>query len=179
MRVTTFQYPAVVDALTLGQSLEQEACFIDEAFVAAYAWMRGQMVVSGRPPPNEKALLIWGWPEGHEPGEDTLSPKERANCLRVTLDLAEADVLLSDFHAWHVVLHAQYLGSDAADAAAPTLPHEDSWARIFTPDALEETYWGARRTRIYQACFWQPSSTAIISVSALDAPEMPRPCLTS
>lgn len=169
MRITSFQCVQVANALMAGQPLWQDNAFVDETFTEAYTWMRDQMIASGRPPPHDNALLFWGWPEGHAPGEDTLSPDERATYRRVTLDLPETDALLSDFQAWHVVLNNQYLAMGEADDAAPSASREDSWARIFTPDTLGEDYWGPRAERTYQACFWQPAAAAIVDVSCLAA----------
>lgn len=167
MRITSFQSVQVADALVAGQPLRQDNAFVDETLAEAYIWMRSQMSVFGKPPPDDDALLLWGWPKGHEPTEDTLSPEDLETRLRVILELSEAEFLLSDFQAWHLVLNSHYLASSEADDAAPSVSREGSWARIFTPEALDEDYWGSRAQRIYQACFWQPAPRAVLDVSPI------------
>lgn len=173
--IVTFQSAAIVDALTCGDLLTAQRRFVPHGWERAYSWMRVQMRKRCGNPPIQNGLLMWGWPLGSEPPDVDTKGSENEPLNRIGLTLPQEDVLISDFHAWHVVLSDAYLSKDEADsdrydAQAQSSGRtqlgekETSWQRVFHPEHLADTYWGERAQRIYQACFWQPAASAIASV---------------
>lgn len=135
-----------------------------------------QLLARCGPAPTSNGLLFWGWPRGGEPSDQDVLGSDGAPLYRIDLTLADADVLASDFQAWHLVLSGSYLGTDAADKDRfdtqsgqdmPSMAREKraSWERLFDPGSLDRASWGKPEDRIYQLCFWQPDPRAVVSFS--------------
>jgi Domain of unknown function (DUF3841) len=140
---------------------------------AAYAWMRAQMAErlpnygghfpwwawvappAGRRRPDLRARWAYhtGWPPG-------------TPCVRLELELADEEVLVSDFDEWHAVLnHGPLVETDAEWDRITALPEpqqtvacQATWPRMFELAASHDCPWwdfwhGADSTRIVQACF--------------------------
>lgn len=174
--VITYQPRTLADALANGNPLTKQDARIEAEWKEAYRWMREHLAARCLPPSIPNGLMLWGWPHGGEPEDSHVLSSEGDDTLcRMELSIAPEDLLVSDFHAWHIVLSGGYLGTDEADTdryysrAREKTPEslnekKASWARIFNPDGLDHGYWGKPAERIYQFCFWQPKAEAIISV---------------
>ena len=136
-------------------------------FQEAYAWMRGQM--AKRVPKYGGGPLWWAYhykPDLRYHRQNYL-PQEH---IRLEIDVAEDEVLLSDMDAWNIVLNRQYCpvseqDDEAFDArleaagfrlfAFDSYPPEfrveieRSWERIFTPEVL----WTSNDPPYLQATF--------------------------
>jgi hypothetical protein len=162
MRVWTIQPVEVLARLEEKQVLHVDPAHIPKEFRHAYDWMRTQM--ARRIPGCRGHYPWWGW---HSPRPDLRCSGHlpRGNRgVRLELELDPAEVLLSDFDAWHVVLNRGYLAlsekeeeawyqhfeESVPDRWAWPLPepwHSDilsSWERIFDLEALATSkYWQA------------------------------------
>lgn len=174
--VITYQPRTVVDVLASGNPLTEQGARREDEWKEAYSWMRAHLTARCGPPGASNGLMLWGWPHGGEPEDPhDLSSGGDDALFRMELSLAPEDTLVSDFHAWHIVLSGGYLGTDEADTdryyaeaheKTPDSVNEKkaSWARIFNPDGLDHGYWGKPAERIYQLCFWPPKAEAIVSI---------------
>jgi hypothetical protein len=178
LSVVTFQTGTVVDALKSDAALTRVAAFVEDEWKDAYDWMHTQLLARCGPPPTQNGLVFWGWPLGGEPADKDVLGSDDEPLYRIDLTLAEADVLASDFQAWHLVLSGSYLGASTADAdrfdaqpgqETPAMVRERlaSWERVFDPSSLDPDCWGKPEERIYQLCFWQPEPRAVVSVSTV------------
>ncbi|MFD1131333.1 MULTISPECIES: DUF3841 domain-containing protein [unclassified Paenibacillus] len=112
-------------------------------FPDPYVWMIQQM--HKRLPNYKGEYPIWLWPKkpdmrstGHFIGG--------TKCVRLTLDIDEKDVLISDFDGWHMVLNNFFNSDNEKEAEdfdngklSTTL--EESWERIFEFDRNVDTKW--------------------------------------
>lgn len=180
LSVVTFQTGPVVDALKSGDALTRVAAFVEDDWQGAYDWMYTQLRARCGPAPTPNGIMFWGWPLGGEPADKDVLGSGGEPLYRIDLSLAEADVLASDFQAWHLVLSNSYLGTSAADAdrfdaqpeqETPAMVTEKraSWGRVFDPSSLDPAYWEKPEERIYQLCFWQPDPGAVVSVSKVSS----------
>jgi hypothetical protein len=171
MRVWTIQPMEVMAQLKKKRILYANSSYIPREFCDAYDWMRAQMKrrissYSGHYP-------WWGW---HSPRPDLRRSghlPRGTQGVRLELELEPAEVLLSDFDAWHAVLNRGYLGlSEAEDdawyerfeAAVPNRwawpPPEPwysdiltSWERIFDLETLAVSEYWQSEPRYIQATF--------------------------
>lgn len=183
MRLWTIQTLAAWEQLRRRGSLRGTLRCSEPSFRDAYAWMAAQMRVRLGPPPARCRMPVWAWYQWS--GCARRKPDLRAAGhlpkgtpgVRLEIEAAEHQVLLSDFELWHHVLNYWYLPEsysdqeafDAALAAAglscfaarplPDVHFHDvmqaSWLRIFDLD------WSARgiaypkpKKRI-QATLWE------------------------
>ncbi len=171
MRIWTIQPVEVLACLEAEQVLYTDPEYIWPEFRDAYDWLAGQM--RQRIPGYGGGYSWWGWrspkPDLRRSGH--LPRGTRGVRLELELDLAQ--VLLSGFDAWHIVLSRGYLAlTEAEDEAwderfraavpdssvwpAPEPWHSEilaSWERIFDLEALAASeYWGTER-RYVQATF--------------------------
>ncbi len=172
MRVWTIQPVEVLERLEAEQVLYADPARIPEEFRHAYDWMRAQM--ERRIPGYRGHYPWWGW---HSPRPDLRRSghlPRGTRGVRLELELEPAEVLLSDFDAWHAVLNWGYLALSEDEeevwyrrfeAAVPDrfrrawpLPEPwwsdilSSWERIFELEALAASgYW--RGERYIQATF--------------------------
>lgn len=156
-------------------------------FRPAYRWMAQQMVRRIGPPPRKRAYPLWAWAQWGGPGRPKPDMRCSAHappgsvCHRLTLELPEDRVLLSDFDSWHIVLNGGNLSwseeeDEAFDAAlaaagaplAPPYPAsfqervEASWERIFdfTCSGADPVWIGTRES--IQATFWRLEETHVM-----------------
>jgi len=87
--------------------LQAKSCHADKDYLAAYAWMVGQMERRLTiPKPSEDAMPIWVWWQW---SGDRRRPDLRAGGhlpkgsrgIRIGLQVEDDRVLLSDFELWH------------------------------------------------------------------------------
>lgn len=98
-----------------------------------YDWMKTQMKL--RLPNYNGEQPIWLWPKkpdmrstGHFHGN--------TRCVRITVELDEKDVLMSDFEEWHIVLNNGFNANNEQEFDdfynnKLAITKEDSWVRIF------------------------------------------------
>ncbi len=171
MRIWTIQPVEVLARLETEQVLYADPDHIWPEFRDAYDWLTGQMQqrISG----YGGGYPWWGWysPRPDLRGSGHLPRDTRGVLLELELDPAQ--VLPSDFDAWHIVLNRGYLALTEAEDEAwderfrtavsdsrvwpPPEPwHSEiraSWERIFDLEALAASeYWGAG-ARYVQATF--------------------------
>lgn len=161
----------------------------------AYRWMAAQMERRIGPPPRPRAYPLWGWAQWSGPNR---RPDMRSSghlprgtqCYRLTLDVPEQQVLLSDFSDWHMVLNNGYLARTEAEADAFdaellaagisrqsrdyggfTARIEASWERVFDIDhvGLDPAWNGSPETQSIQATFWRLSQDQVRKVEGFTA----------
>ena len=171
IRVWTIQPVQVLARLEQEQLLYTDPAHAPEEFRDAYDWLRAQM--QERIPGYGDHYPWWGWftprPDLRQSGHLTRGTQG----VRLELALDPAQVLLSDFDAWHVVLNHGYLALTEDEdeawyhrfAAAvadrwiwpPPEPwYADilaSWQRIFDPEALAASEYWSDGPRHIQATF--------------------------
>lgn len=126
----------------------------------SYDWMAGQMCARIGPPPPGVRWPAWAW----EKKPDLRKSIGRNNTdpyARLTLEVPESDVILSEFEDWHFVLMDSYLALTEAESNAnenATLEErEASWERIFDLDYVRDAWQGGggREERRVQATLWE------------------------
>ena len=169
MRVWMIAEATLYTRLRTERILYVDPALADEDFGDAYAWMRGQMArrlphYAGhwpwwawvhppcghvRPDLRERQLYHNGWPVG-------------TPCMRLELDVPDAELLPSDFDMWHAVLnYSPLVSTDEEWDAIEALPEpeqrsvkEATWPRLFALDEPPDPFWdGTDRQRTVQACF--------------------------
>ncbi|MCD5407731.1 DUF3841 domain-containing protein, partial [Candidatus Bipolaricaulota bacterium] len=164
VRVWTIQPVEVLERLEAERVLYADPSRIPEEFRHAYDWMRTQM--ERRIPGYGGHYPWWGW---HSPRPDLRRSghlPQGTRGVRLELELDPAEMLLSDFDAWHVVLNRGYLAlsedeeeawyrrfaAAVPDRRAWPLPEPwrsdilSSWERIFDLEALAASgYWSGKR----------------------------------
>ncbi|MCR6630694.1 MAG: DUF3841 domain-containing protein [Magnetospirillum sp.] len=164
-------------------------------FRHAYRWMAEQMGRRIGPPPRPRAYPLWAWAQwsgpNRRPDMRTGGHKPRGTqCYRLTLDVPQQQVVLSDFSDWHMVLNNGYLArseaeADAFDAelAAAGIPKlsrdygaftarvEASWERVFDIDhaSLHPAWNGSPETQSIQATFWRLGKDQVRKVERFTA----------
>lgn len=138
---------------------------VDSYHVEPYRWMVAAMRRRGidtrsRPP-------VWAWHTFHSrarPKPDLRSsyylttPGTRA--VRLTIEVPDELVLLSDYEDWHAVLNRHYLSNTEREDRAierkyPQVPRrllESSWERIFDLGSGSPDWRGKPAERSIQAC---------------------------
>ncbi|MCM3781369.1 DUF3841 domain-containing protein [Neobacillus mesonae] len=112
-------------------------------FPEHYKWMMKQM--SKRLPNYSGEYPIWLWPKKPDM-RSTGHFNSGTKCVRLTLDLVDNDVLLSDFDRWHVVLNNGFCSDNEQededfDNGKLSITLEESWERIFDFDRYVDTEW--------------------------------------
>lgn len=164
----------IAEAALYHRLQQEHTLFVDPAlampdFEDAYTWMRAQMTLHlpsyaghwpwwawARPPcgharPDLRARHPYhnGWPAG-------------TACVRLGLDVPDAEALLSDFDMWHAVLNnSPLVPSDEEWDAIEALPEPmrqsaraATWPGMFAVDGPLVPFWnGVDGFRVVQACF--------------------------
>lgn len=150
---------------------------------AAYNWMHNEMCDNVSAPPENVKYPIWAW---YSFRGKRKKPDMRASgfasrgtpVVRLSLNVPEKEVLLSDFDLWHYPLNNWYLAvSEAEELQFDQIGGEkkqslitDSWRRIYNLDAEDDGYiWGKRERRSIQGTFWQLKEEYILSVETFTA----------
>lgn len=129
----------------------------------AYDWMAMQLRRRIGPPPEGARYPLWAWYqwEGARKRRDLrcsgYAPRGTP-MVQLTFEIGEAEVLLSDFDAWHLVLAGDYLADSELDwenfrgGEAETAA---SWERIFDLDRHTPGWDTPPQERSIQAVFWE------------------------
>lgn len=154
---------------------------VDRDFKPAYRWMARQMAQRIGAAPRHAAYPLWAWAHwlaGKRRPDMRFSGHGMSGtaCFRLTLDVPEREVLLSDFDLWHFVLGGSYIAPNEADddafdgeLAAAGIPLagpypepfrrrvEQSWQRVFDFDhtGVDPAWHGSTDERGIQATLWQ------------------------
>ena len=169
MRLYTISTPK---AFRVSQQQGRLAGSGKHAFRPAYHWMAGQMAARIGPPTGRSRYPVWGWVEkpdlresGHLPAGD--------KGYRLTVEIPEERMLLSDFDMWHFVLNGDYLPVSEADEVrfeasqrklggrARRAEIEASWPRIFELDGERDRDWWGESPRL-QATFWHVERSEVL-----------------
>lgn len=102
-------------------------------FPEQYLWMIEQM--KKRLPNYEGEYPVWLWLEKPDMRSTSHFPGG-THCVRLTIELDEADVLVSDMHRWHLVLSNTFCSDsekedDDFNNGLIDITKEESWERIF------------------------------------------------
>jgi hypothetical protein len=150
-------------------------------FLPAYAWMARQMAERIGPPSGRSKYPVWAW---HTWSKPNAVPDLRVGGhlprgtkgYRLTLEVPEGKVVLSDFDLWHYCLNGWHLAKSAAEdrrvarMAKGLLPDEwqamkeHSWQYIFDLSAPRTRYLG--QVRSIQATLWRVDLDMVRSVQA-------------
>ncbi len=146
-------------------------------FRAAYQWMTAQM--RHRLPPSRARFPWWAWCryEKHRAKPDLRAGgylRKGQQGARIELELANEEVLLSDFNDWHYVLNEWYLSDNEAEdehfeQELEELGHKwsapyrkplqakmhASWERIFELRGGDPVWGNRPLKRSVQATFWE------------------------
>ena len=136
---------------------------VPKEFRRAYGWMAQQMRSRIGPPPEGVRYPLWAWYqwEGQRRRRDLrcsgYAPRGTP-MVQLTVELPQAQVLLSEFDRWHTVLGGGYLAEDEADwerfSGSPG-PVEPSWERIFDLDRWMPGWDTPKEEQSVQATFWE------------------------
>lgn len=192
MRLWTIQTAAVWQSLQEQTVFRADPALVEPDFRGAYAWLAGEMRRRLPPPPPGVETPVWAWQQYLDPkrkrpdlrSSGHLPRGERG--VRLTLEIDDALVLLSDFELWHFVLNYWYVPAseedgerfdallDAAGAGyqqwrvlpPPDLDAaiRDSWQRIFDLTWVEPYVTGDSADRPVQATFWELPLSAVQDV---------------
>jgi hypothetical protein len=184
MRLVTIQDKSAYDDLCATGVLRCKAKHAEwlreDSFRAAYDWLAEQMKLRVGEPPQGVNYPIWAWHllDG-KPVKVDLRKTEfnnyRGEHYALTIDVPDAQVLLSDEENWHFVLNNWYLSAakneadyDAAEVWFDALPpdaqrneKQKSWNRIFDVSPFDN---GWHRQGCYvQATFWELRKEQVVS----------------
>lgn len=129
------------------EGFEKYATFSEE-----YRWMIEQM--KKRLDNYNDEYPIWLWlkkPDMRSTGHMGSYTK----CVRLTIELEDENVLLSDFDDWHSVLNDGFCADNEREyddyyLGQLNLTKEESWERIFDFDRVRDPEWVGRGEREYQ-----------------------------
>lgn len=177
MRIWTIQPVELYRKLESKGVLLADGRRCDRYFRAAYQWMTAQM--RHRLPPSRGRFPWWGWCryEKHRAKPDLRAGgylRKGQQGARIELELADDEVLLSDFNDWHYVLNGWFLADNEAEDGRFEQELEElghklfdpypefvrakilaSWERIFELRGGDPV-WGTRPLRqSTQATFWE------------------------
>lgn len=140
-------------------------CFED--FEESYSWMMEQM--SKRLPRYRGERPIWLWLEKPDMRQ-SLHAETNSAIVRLTIQLEEEDVLVSDFEDWHFVLNNSYLAYSEAEyeeykRGEAKHGKPDTWVRIFEMERdVEEAWAGKEEDRRFQGVTGKIPINAITKV---------------
>jgi hypothetical protein len=170
-------------------------------FLPAYQWMVRQMQTRLGEPPVGVTYPIWAWYQWSDARRKVPDLRCRAHLgkgeagVRIEFTKPTDQILLSDFHLWHLPLaYKGYIGDNEADTGqfeeqlhhqlqeAGIVRHdfenyppesrtkiEQSWVRIFDPN-FKDPYWGGDWSgRSIQATLWQVSLDEVVKVTPFTA----------
>lgn len=165
MKLWTAQSPNVADALERNEEYVPDiarSSFVegDKKIARAYEWMRSAMTSRIGPGPG---FPVWNWPVSEPvPGPRELR-EAYGNVVIIVHDVPDANVVLSDFDAWHDVLNDRPVVDIAEWEAWETGPSPDeihasekvdTWSRIFRVSGKP----------YIQACTWSIEPSRILEV---------------
>lgn len=144
----------------------------------AYQWLCDEMVRKISSPKFDTQLPIWCW---HTINGKRKKPDMRESChaptgteiYRLTLEIPDELVLLSDFALWHYPLNDWHIStSEQEDESFESLSLEqqervkiDSWKYVFQIDMEDDGYlFGKNSDKYIQGTFWELKSCDIIKV---------------
>lgn len=189
MRIWTIQNEAAWEYLICYGKLQAESQHQFDEWPHAYDWMRDQLIKRVGHPPRKDVAPLWGWfhwANANKKRPDIRSLrhhwKPAGDYILIECDLSDNHVILSDFHAWNVILGGSYLGrsDEECDDFEKALaacgwkrgnPIPDklkgwlyrSWERVIDMKELEEPYWHDMKKKSIQACFWEIRMDQILS----------------
>ncbi|MED4403727.1 DUF3841 domain-containing protein [Metabacillus fastidiosus] len=125
-----------------------------EDFYDSYEWMKKQM--RKRLPSYNDEQPIWLWLK--KPDMRYAAHAERGTeIVRLTIELPEETVLVSDFDKWHIVLSEHFCSDteeedDLFEQEKLEISKEESWERIFDlTRPRDPEWWGKEENAVYQA----------------------------
>jgi hypothetical protein len=163
------------------------------AIKLAYDWLCDEMVGRGLRRPAADVYPVWAWYqyEGEKKPKPDLRYGTMKNCAQgdrqvlLTLDLADEDVLLHDYEAWHYPLNYFHLAAQRVSdrferqckpAGCPlydVVPLRDkalhaevqrSWRTIFDLPACRRLFRRSRDNQSIQATFWKLHAANVTAV---------------
>lgn len=157
-----------IHPLAIWEMIQREGCYRCDPELAidgkdwpdSYDWMARQMRIRVGPPPDGVRWPAWAW-EKKPDLRSWLGRNNREPYVRLTLEVPESGVLLSEFQDWHFVLWNGYIALTEAEADAnenaTATEREASWERIFDLDYVRDAWQGGggREARLVQATFWE------------------------
>lgn len=143
-----------------------------EDFDASYNWMKEQMKNDITNYRNEQPVWLWlKKPDMRYSGHHNPS----TNIVRLTLQLNEEDVLVSDFEKWHCVLNDEFcsdseIEDDKFKNGKSTITKEESWIRIFDFNRTHDVdWWGKVEESTLQGTTGRINLKNVISVESFTA----------
>lgn len=166
--------PKALGHLLINDKISGSYTTADKDLVKSYDWMISQMRNRLGPEPHEGAYPMWVWYkwEGNKlnPPVYTLDYERMENpggIYRLTLDIPDNLVLLSDFDAWHAVLNDAYLSRTEEELNNDKWTRDEivqSWERIFDINEVDWNHlWGPIEKSI-QGTVWEITTNMILNV---------------
>lgn len=174
MRCYSYMSSKAVGALLSNGKLSGKYGTADEDFRDRYLWMLYRMRDRIGPEPHAGAYPIWVWYiwEGKHkcPAARDLSwqrMEDPGGVFRVTLDIPDKLVLLSNFDTWHAVLNDSFLYSSEEEFNKENYTREEivkSWDRIFDIENVKlNEYWGPNVLSI-QGTVWEITLDMVVKI---------------
>ncbi len=176
MRLWSIQHPAAYENMRASGALRanEEYLIFGGHFKDAYLWMHEQMKKRIGPPPEGVIYPVWAWYqwEGQRKKPDMRSRARNYGdpgdiIVRLTLDVPDDQVLLSDFDGWHTVMNdAQIVAFFSDHQKTIRYSDDEELTRIFDymnpyddadPEdlATQATMWEIRREWVRKAEFFK------------------------
>ncbi len=182
MKLWSIQPLVVWEELQKSGILHARTDYADQDFLPPYRWMTAQMQQRIGPAPDMEALPFWAWFQAY--GSKQAKPDLRrsghlpsgSKGIRLELEMAMAQVLLSDFELWHYVLNNWYLPGSLADgelfernrkkkrSSEQQSMIEKSWQRIFDLNFAAADIAVPLAEKSLQATFWELKLENVIDV---------------
>lgn len=127
-----------------------------------YKWMMEQM--RSRLPNYKGEYPVWVWVKKPDLRQTHFEKGERF--VRLTVELNDNDVLVSDFEDWHMVLNNGFLSfseeeDNAYEEGKLAMTKEESWNRIFDLETQGDQDWNGERG------VWLQGTTGRIELSSV------------
>ncbi|OAB34029.1 DUF3841 domain-containing protein [Paenibacillus glacialis] len=111
-----------------------------------YLWMIDQM--KKRIDGYEGEHPIWLWIKKPDMRSTSHFPSH-TNCVRLTFELNNKHVLVSDFESWHMVLNDSFYANNEKEyddfhSGLLNITKEESWKRIFDLSRLRDVEWDGK-----------------------------------
>lgn len=140
-------------ALNVGHLVGNTNFVSTEYFGLSYDWMKKQM--NKRLPTYNNEQPIWLWLKKPDMRASAHHNKG-TEIVRITIEMEEEHVLISDFDKWHCVLNDNFCSDSESEEEdfnnqKLSITKVESWERIFELDRTRDsTWWGDQTDLILQ-----------------------------
>ncbi len=174
MRCYSYMSSKALGSLLCNEKLSGRYAYADKDLRNRYEWMRHQMSHRIGPAPDAGAYPIWVWymwegklkcPDARDLSYQRM--EDPGGVFRVTLDIPDNLVLLSNFDTWHAILNDSYLYVTDEEFDKENHSREEivkSWDRIFDISNVEWNKFFGPSVLSIQGTVWEITVGMIVKI---------------